>query len=755
MKAILHKLERRTLGTKLLLGFSSLLVLSVLIGAFGVQTQFALNAQLQLTYEADLLGVSNAKDMHIKYLTIGRALRQALIAPDAARREQALAQAAEAEVQMRHEREELLPRIFRPEVKAALARFDEDFAHYKRNADKVVALVREGKFAEATARVSSDEFQNVGIAAADSISTVIRLKEDGARQGVEAAQQLAASNLRTTVILLLGGLGLGVLLAWLTVQSVRRPAERVRLAVETLARGELDIEVPHADHTNEIGDLARAVQVLQRGASQVEEQSWLKSNLALLSNALQSATSYAELCHILFSTIAPVTRIGHGVLYVHEEELHRMRLLGAYGYRQRKNLDTYFAIGQGLVGQCAMERSPIHLTQPPADYVRIGSSLGEAVPRMIAVLPILRNERLLGVLELATFADFGHREEALLDALVPILAMNIEILERSVRAKKLLVETQQQAATLEEQAEELEAQQLALKDTEAWYRSIIESAPDGMLVCNDRGTITLANPTLETMFGYAVGELPGHAIEVLVPEAVRGAHVGLREGYAGAGGVRAMGGAASELLGVRKDGTTFSVEVGLSTLPTVGGRSANVCASVRDITEREAAAQALAEQRQLMQGILDHSPVNIAFSVQGRIQFANPKFQQTFGVGTGDLAVQLYADADEQAALQAAVRRDGIVENRELRMRVRDGQWRDMLLTCLPLRYEEQDGVLAWITDVTARKQAEAELAERMAELERFNRLTVDREERMIELKGEINGLLAQDGQAPKYRIVS
>ena len=99
--------------------------------------------------------------------------------------------------------------------------------------------------------------------------------------------------------------------------------------------------------------------------------------------------------------------------------------------------------------------------------------------------------------------------------------MSLEILERNEKTQRLLAETREQAAQLEEQTVELGAQQDEINATEAWFRGIIESAPDGMLVADENGRIVLANPQLEAMFGYAAGELVGAAIETLVPQAVR------------------------------------------------------------------------------------------------------------------------------------------------------------------------------------------------------------------------------------------
>ena len=199
------------------------------------------------------------------------------------------------------------------------------------------------------------------------------------------------------------GLLLGILLWLLVSRSVNRPLDRLRDAVKQLASGKLDYEVPHSDYGNEVGDLARAVTVLQTEAQQMEAQRWIKTHIAAVSTELQAATSFSELSQTFLSSVAPLLKVGHAVFYLYEEEQRRLQMLGGYAFRERKNLDTYFAVGQGLVGQCALERAPIIITKPPADYIRIGSSLGEAVPKTIAVLPVLHNDQLLAVIELATF----------------------------------------------------------------------------------------------------------------------------------------------------------------------------------------------------------------------------------------------------------------------------------------------------------------------------------------------------------------
>ncbi len=433
----------------------------------------------------------------------------------------------------------------------------------------------------------------------------------------------------TSILLLL------VASLWFT-RSITAPLRRLQDSITDIAEGKLAKAAPFIDRSNELGEIGRALETLRLVSCRQEQDIKTKTQIAAVSSKLQAATSFTDLSQTFLSSVAPLLKIGHAVFYIVEEDQRHLRMLGSYAYRERKHLDIRFALGQGLVGQCAMERAPIIITKPPADYIKIGSSLGEAAPSSIAVLPVLLSGKLLAVIELATFESFGTNEQALLDDLMPILAMSMEIIERNTRTQQLLEETrrqaesmEKQAARLEEQAVEMEAQQHEIKATEAWFRGIIESAPDGMLVVDEHGTITLTNPQIEGIFGYQPGELVGKPIEILVPQEIRGRHVALRDGFIGSSSVDITN---RELRGQRKDGTQFPVEVGLSHLPAVGGRGKCVCASVRDITARKEADERLAaaeERSRLILGAVGDGIVGL--DTDGVITFANPAAPDMLG----------------------------------------------------------------------------------------------------------------------------
>lgn len=206
------------------------------------------------------------------------------------------------------------------------------------------------------------------------------------------------------------------------------------------------------------------------------------------------------------------------------------------------------------------------------------------------------------VRSLGTVQDITGRKQAevaLLENLQRIAELNLH-LEENTRV------LEEQATEFEAQAVELEASQEQIKQTEAWYRSILHSAPDGMLVVDESGRIMQVNARLETLFGYEAGELPGCHVEVLLPPDARAAHVAWRDSFA-AGGAdsRRMAGIANNLRGFRKDGSAFPVDVSLSRLPEIDGKRSAICAAVRDISERQvleaAREDALAEAQRLAQ----------------------------------------------------------------------------------------------------------------------------------------------------------
>ncbi len=444
-------LEARTLQSKLLAGFLALLLIALALGLEGLLSQGALRDEIQGIYEQELLGVIAAKDAQIDFAGIARSVRQAVLATDASERAAAITQLQAARERLPQALAALRSRTFRGENLAYLSQFEARSGRYIQDVSQVVELIGQERLEEARLMVTRPDFQARWGEGFTALSQVAEAKEQAARARLTQSLAVAERSQRESIAIMSLGVLVALLVGWLIARSIRGPTERIRASVEKLAAGQLDERVPHTDYPNEIGDLARAVAVLQGEARTLEERRWIKTHQAAISSELQAATSLEALGRTFLARMAPLLGMGQGVVYRYEEEARRLGLLAAYAHPAPGELSQYFDLGQGLVGQCALERAPILITQPPPDYLRMGSSLGEAPPGAIALLPVLRNDRLLAVLELATFTALGGKEQALLDELMPILAMSLEILERNVRTQDLLREVLR-AKTLAEEA---------------------------------------------------------------------------------------------------------------------------------------------------------------------------------------------------------------------------------------------------------------------------------------------------------------
>ena len=598
MNFLMRFLERRSLFTKLALGATIVLAVMVSARLQTLHAQRALVREIQQVYEQDVLGVATAKELLTQYALAGREMRDALLVPPGDQRDLATGQALEALQRMERAVQQMRSEARRDSSKKLLMEFERDYAVHKAQLNQATDHLLHADDAAVNRLIMSEAYRESGRRVEAIAQAMVQDMQVHAKQFVTEVAAASEDQRRTSIGLGAGMVSLLLLVIWLISESIRRPFAEIESAVQKLAEGQLDFVMPCTSYPNQIGDVARSMKVLQDGAVEVGKQNWVIANLSSLSNAWQIANSFDELAQVLYKHLAPLIQLGHGMFYRHEEEAGRLQLIGAYAYKDRASLAQSFELGQGLVGQCAVERQLLVMSPPPADYQRISSGFGEAAPASMVVLPIVRNERVLGVLELATLEPVTARTLALLQGLAPVLAMDLEILERRARTNKLLDETRAQASQLEAQAEELESQWTAIQATETWYRGIIESAPDGLLVADDEGVIIMANSRLLTIFGYTADQLVGQPIEVLLPAHLHAGHVGKRKEFMISGYSREMG-AGLNLKARRRDGSELPVEVGLSKLPALGGRGVCVCASVRDITERKQAEQIVVRAKEM------------------------------------------------------------------------------------------------------------------------------------------------------------
>ncbi|HVH72928.1 MAG TPA: ATP-binding protein, partial [Candidatus Dormibacteraeota bacterium] len=157
------------------------------------------------------------------------------------------------------------------------------------------------------------------------------------------------------------------------------------------------------------------------------------------------------------SELAPLVEAQQGVFYVNGSDNGQpvMKLLGGYAYRKRKSLANEFRPGEGLVGQCMLERERILVTNVPSTYVHVASGLGEAPPNNIVVLPVLFEGEVKAVIELSTFHTFSDTHLTFLDQLTESIGIVLNTIEANTRTEDLLQQSQSLAGELQSQQDEL------------------------------------------------------------------------------------------------------------------------------------------------------------------------------------------------------------------------------------------------------------------------------------------------------------
>ncbi|BBP44507.1 PAS domain S-box protein [Thiosulfativibrio zosterae] len=243
-------------------------------------------------------------------------------------------------------------------------------------------------------------------------------------------------------------------------------------------------------------------------------------------------------------------------------------------------------------------------------------------------------------------------------------------------------------------------------------RLVLSAVGDGIVGLDTQGKMTFANPAAPKLLGYELDELLNKSMHDLVhhtypngnhfPKESCSMYLTTKDGQA-----RTVD---DEVLWC-KDGTSLPVEY--STMPMYKGNDlVGTVVVFRDITERKAMQQAILAEREQLQMILDTSPVGVAFTANSIFHFTNPKFVEMFNIHTGEKAPDIYVNLEERDAMLQRLDENGRVDNYELQMYTHNKEIRDMLVSFLPVKYNNEKGILGWVLDITERKQQEQALKE-------------------------------------------
>lgn len=292
---------------------------------------------------------------------------------------------------------------------------------------------------------------------------------------------------------------------------------------DEVGKGDFSTDITVFENQGHLGQsLAEMRNKLQNVAEQDKRRVWFNEGIAKFGDILRKNDDNLEnLSAKLISELVEYTDSIQGSLFIvnkEDEQNLKIVLKGAYAYHRQKFIEKELAPGQGLVGQCYLEREHIYLSEIPENYVSIRSGLGEANPTHILISPMKLNEEVFGIIEIASFHPYEEYHTEFIEKVGESIASAIQGLQVSLETKRLLEESQMKAEQLQAQeeemrqnAEELEATQEEMERQSREMGAFNQAVSISTMVAEfgKNGEILDINSQLELQMGWNSDDLIG------------------------------------------------------------------------------------------------------------------------------------------------------------------------------------------------------------------------------------------------------
>ncbi|SEL27562.1 HAMP domain-containing protein [Streptacidiphilus jiangxiensis] len=253
-------------------------------------------------------------------------------------------------------------------------------------------------------------------------------------------------------------------------ENLTRQVRAIAEVTSAVAEGDLTRSIT-VEAPGEVGDLKdninAMVESLRETTRTNQEQDWLKGNLARISALMQGPRSLDAMAELVLDELTPLVDAVFGALYLVDETPEGTQLVRVGAYGAPAGQPARFAMGESLVGQCARSRRARVLENLPPGYLTVSSGAGSATPASLALLPVVVEDQLLGVVELASLAGFSQLHRDFLGMVTEALGVNVSSLLANTRTDELLTQSRRLTAELQERQQELQRSNAELQDKAA------------------------------------------------------------------------------------------------------------------------------------------------------------------------------------------------------------------------------------------------------------------------------------------------
>lgn len=463
--------------TKLYVGFGTVLVLMLVLSYGGFMLLQQLNSSMKRIVNDNYAGVKLATSIREEMSAIGREMSAYMLGKgmsDSMKHANAIANSRMLIEKYRSELNRLEPGDKHAETLTVIF---NAYDIYSRDVDHLLQLTRDGMRAEAL------DYYNATMEPArsslfDNIAAFSLSYEEDIEQVLDSSRESYLAMLAALAVFVILILAISVAIVSWVFRSVTGSLGRVAAAMNGVA-GDDSNSLPFipVDADDEIGDIAKAYNQMAIALDihsreslsyqkALEAQSWHKTKVAEFSAMFQNVQDERELAHLFLSEMAPITKAGYGALYARRTEEGSdagLYKLASYAASGEEAFERRIALGEGLVGQCALQNKPIALNDIPPAHVRVRSGLGESRPVNLLLTPIPYDGKAVAVLELASHTPYEPAPTALLEEIAGLLGTALDSASAYRQISRLLAESQTHAKELQAQSEELQMQQEELR----------------------------------------------------------------------------------------------------------------------------------------------------------------------------------------------------------------------------------------------------------------------------------------------------